>query len=355
MVTTKVKASIVAAIAILAVVIVAFIPIGESSATVSNVSNQTTTGVGEFNIYFNINSNISTADTEIPGIDGLSEISNQWVGFKGDGSDGYIAMKSVLSDLGFTSASYSFDANFATSSSGYVTNNVNYGSFTKLMDLTSDGTNSWYMYVYQTVTENNITTSTWNLTTTALGLYQPFNDWVDGYKTANIALYYGPNSTVTVPFPTTIMPLTQVPTSATSPYADKYAVSFTFNYVGSKTYAGHNYEGIVTETAVGYGSNAWSALKNALNVNPQQPVVTGGETYSNFGWISVMKNKSTECIHGQNTPSWEDDVYTYWNLYYYDNSNATSPGFVYSNFTTGFYSPLNESAQQCNNFLFVYA
>lgn len=353
MVTTKVKASIVAAIAILAVVIVAFIPIGESSATVSNVSNQTTTGLGEFNVYFMINSDVNISNTEIPSINGLSEIKNQWVGFKGDGSDGYIATKNVLDTLGFTSASYSFDANFATSSSGYVTNNVNYGSFTKLMNLTPDGTNSWYMYVYQTVTENNITTSTWNLTTTALGLYQPFNDWVDGYKTANVALYYGP-STVSS-YPVTIMPLTEVPTSATGTNADKYAVSFTFNYVGPKTYAGYNYEGIVTETAVGYGSNAWSALKNALNVNPQSPAVTGGDNYSNLGWLTTMKGLSSERIHGEDTPAWEDDVYVYWNLYYYSDSNATSPGFVYSNFTTGFYCPLEGSAQQCDNFLFVYA
>ena len=352
MIGAKVKTGIVAVMAIVAMFAATLVPMGEPDATVSHASSQTTTGLGEFNIYFMIDSQVSLAGTETASITELSGVQSGWVGFRGDGSNGYIATMDVLNDLGFTSASYIFNSDYILEIQDpvfgdYVTNNSNYGAFTKLLDLSASGNYNWYVYVY----DDDDDEPAWVLTTTAIGLYQPFNDWVGDLQTANIAFYYGLSSQSALP--STIMPLTEVPESSNDVNADAYAVSFTFDYVGQKTYAGYNYNGIVTETAVGYGSNAWSALKNALN--GQSTVVTGGELYSNYGWLNSMKGMSSVPIYTGDPNDYSDDVYTYWNLYYYDDSNPASPGFMYSNFTTGFYSPLDGSPQQCNNFLYVYA
>lgn len=348
MIGAKVKTGIVAVMAIVAVFAATLVPMGEPDATVSYASSQTTTGLGEFNIYFMIDSQVSIAGTETASISELSGVQSGWVGFKGDGSDGYIATMDVLNDLGFTSASYSFDSDYILEVhdavfGDYITNNTNYGAFTELLDLSASGNNGWYVYVYSEVEED------WVLTTTAIGLYQPYSDWIADLNTANIAFYYG-GSEISA-FPDTIMPITIVPSASVDNNAAEYAVSFTFVYPGQTSYGNYVYYTNLTQTAVGYGSNAWSALKNALGSE-----VTGGDSYSNIGWINSLKGISSDRIHGEDTPNdYSDDVYKYWNLYYYDDSSVTAPGFAYSNFTTGFYSPLDGSAQQCDNFLFVYA
>ena len=346
MIGAKVKTGIVAVMAIVAMFAATLVPMGEPDATVSYASSQTTTGLGEFNIYFMIDSNVGLTGTETEDITELSDVQSDWVGFKGDGSDGYIATMDVLNDLGFTSSSYSFNSDYILEVhdvvfGDYVTNNTNYGAFTELLDLSAAGDCSWYVYVYSG--------TTWVLTTTAIGLYQPYNDWIGDLKTANIAFYYGEEEVST--FPDTIMPITNVPSASVDSNASEYAVSFTFVYPGQTSYGNYVYETNIIQTVVGYGSNAWSALKNALGSE-----VSGGNTYSNIGWLDSLKGLSSDRIYGEDTPNdYSDDVYKYWSLYYYDDSSVTAPGFAYSNFTTGFYSPLDGSAQQCDNFLFVYA
>ena len=107
-------------------------------------------------------------------------------------------------------------------------------------------------------------------------------------------------------------------------------------------------------TITGYGSDAYLALKNALNVAPLDNVV-GEETipvngYNNYSWIDTIFGLGTVQTQGLDTPSdWTDDVYVYWSQY--DGNYSGEGSGQLSGFVLGAYSPLTGA----NEFSMVYA
>jgi len=330
---------IIAAVAIIAAFMMLAIPFAatESDATTTSVSSSTSTGLGEFNIYFQVDSSV-TLPTAVSNNSSLSGVGSGWVGYMGSGSNGYLATLDVLTDMGMADTTYVFDDAY-TVTTPYYTNNISYGTITELLDLSTSGSNSWHVYVYQD--------DVWVSGVDAIGLYQPYSDYTVSssvYKTANIAFYYGEEDAELDFDNLTTMAYTSVPTTAQDANASSYAVSFTFVYPVDEV--------TTVMTAVGYGSNAFTALQNAIGTNAETGVV-GSNTFSSYAWLTSIFGLGTVQTAGGDTPNdWTDDTYTYWNLYYYD---AATPGFAYSNLTSGFYCPLDGSAFQCDNFLFVYA
>ena len=299
--------------------------IGQPTATA------TSTGLGEFNIYFQIDGNVDYDSSQIP----VGSVDD-WVGYLGQGTDGYIALIDVLSDIELTSGKTIDSAFFVTSP--YITNNTSYGEITQLFGLSNDDENCWKVFVYKD--------NSWVAGVNAVGLYQPFSDYTVDYRVSNIALYYGAVDSDISIVGLDILPLTVVPSNSQGSNASDYQVSFIFEY--TKDGVDHNV------TATGYGSNGFTALQNAIGINAATGVV-GSSNYDTYGWITTLFGLGTVQTAGEDTPDdWTDDQYTYWNLYY-DDPSTSAVDWTYSNFTTAFYGSIDSSVMHADSFRFVYA
>lgn len=317
------------AVAVAVVMLCSTICIADVDATAQPAATATSTGLGEFNIYFQISGAVETSDS-IP-----EDFIDGWAGYLAQGTDGYLALIDVLTDLNLLSDKVIDGTYYLTTP--YTTNNTSYGTITKLFGLENNNTYSWHVFVYKN--------GAWNSGVDAIGLYQPFTDYTADYKTSNIALYYGASIGDLDFSSLSILPLTQVPSSASGSHAVDYQVNFTF----IRTVDGQT----VTTTATGYGSNGFTALQNAVGTDATTGVV-GSSDYSTYGWITTLFGKGTEQIEGMNTPDdWTDDVYTYWALYYYDVSGTTAQ-WKYADLTSAFYGSLDGSALHADTFRFVY-
>ena len=303
--------------------------IADADAASQPASTATSTGLGEFNFYFQIGSGVEVSSSVPTGS------TQGWAGYLGQGTDGYLALIDVLTDLNLLSDK-TIDGAFALTTP-YTTNNTAYGTITKLFGLENNDLTSWNVFVYKD--------NSWIEGVDAIGLYQPFSDYTVDYRVSNVALYYGDASDELDFSALSILPLTQVPSSSTGEHAADYQVDFTFEYkVNGET---------VTTTARGYGSNGFTALQNAVGTDPTTGV-DGSSDYSTYGWITKLFNKGTVQIAGMDTPDdWTDDVYTYWALYY-DDPNTSAVDWKYADFTSAFYGTLDGSAVHADNFRFVY-
>ncbi|MDY0237004.1 MAG: hypothetical protein RBR71_13345 [Gudongella sp.] len=313
----------------------------ESDAAPTAASSTTSTGLGEFNIYFQVSSAV-TLPNAVYGNSYLSGVGSGWVGYTGEGYNAYLATLDVLTDAGMAAGTYSFNNTYQTNSPGYWTIDMTYGTMTKLLDLETDSTYSWYVYMYDATSGTPAWVSIGS--SAALGFYKPYSDYTvasSAYQTANIAFYYGEAAPVSLPS-SGMKTITSVPqTSGSSALISNYTYYFNFTYSG-------NPGDDVSIDIVGYGSDAYTALVNGLGAM----VVGGNASTASYGWLTSIFGIGTVQTAGADTPDdWTDDVYSYWSLDYYDNVS----GYTYSQYTTGFYTSLSNGPMVCNNFQFVYA
>ena len=245
---------------------------------------------------------------------------------------------------------------------GYVNLNTSYGDITTFMGKTESADSVWNVYVL--IGEN------WVVGQDAIGYYKCFSDYSADWQTANIALEYGADATAVPSSLEAYIDDEMLDTSSiTSVSGESFAVQFYLKNKMSDQYtpsvSGQIYDingNLVTATALtngvtvkGYGSDAYLALKNALNVSGDN--VVGSEAIpSSYSWITTIFGMGTVQTQGQDTPSdWTDDIYAYWNQYnglYSESSSATN---VLSPFTLGAYSPLASAPATQTVFSMVYA
>lgn len=189
-----------------------------------------------------------------------------------------------------------------------------------------------------------------------LGSYKCFDDYSSAYRTANVILYYGPSNTsasvVSAAFDEYIEQGSAVDTSVLTAVtsSDAFKVTFTLDikYSGVEANVVGNVVDVngnaindsrlkstdYTVTVVGYGSDCYIALKDAIGAGNISGIDTipGGE-YSAYGWMSDMFDLGTIQIDGLDTPDdWTDDSYAYWCIY--DDADHLA------DFVIGAYSPL---------------
>ncbi len=246
---------------------------------------------------------------------------------------------------------------------GYENLNTSYGDITTFMGKTEDANNVWNVYV---LIGNN-----WVIGQDAIGYYKCFSDYSADWQTANIALEYGADATAIPSSLDDYISDALIDASAiTSVSGESFAVQF---YLKNKmsdipSVSGQIYDvngNLVTATALtngvtvkGYGSDAYLALKNALNVSgASDDNVVGSETIpSSYSWITTIFGMGTVQTQGQDTPSdWTDDIYAYWNQYNGLYSETETSSNVLSPFTLGAYSPLTSAPATQAVFSMVYA
>lgn len=235
-------------------------------------------------------------------------------------------------------------------SGDWVTYNYDtYGNITTFMGKTNSDTEQWNVFIMDTA--KNIVAAA-----DCLGSYKCFSDYAADHRTANILLYYGPSSTtaddvfesyLVYETPVNESEITIVGTSAA------YAVTFTLNiaYGGVTATINGNVTDVSgntitdyalktsTVTVVGYGSDCYIALKNAIgttNITGTDDVPNEG--YNAYGWMGEMFGLGTVQTAGTDTPSdWTDDSYAYWCIY--DDAGHLA------DFVIGAYSPLASAGE----------
>ena len=96
-----------------------------------------------------------------------------------------------------------------------------------------------------------------------------------------------------------------------------------------------------TVTVVGYGSDCYLALKDAIgSANFTGEDTVPGQGYNPYGWMGDMFGLGTVQTAGTDTPSdWTDDKYAYWCIY-------DSTGLL-ADFVLGAYSPVDTDSTFC--------
>ena len=203
--------------------------------------------------------------------------------------------------------------------------NLYYGELNSINEIEADEYNVWNIFIYQ---------SGWVVAPTTLGFIQPFSD--AACASANVVLYYGTQASNV---PTDVVNHVSSPASLIIPSGSNYKFTFELKIQSgagtptianntSVTYIENGIESTKTLTAsdlytgitvVGYGSNAYAALKNAIGT---ANVVGSENPGAYYGWITTIFSLGT--VSGLN--------YTYWATYFSDNS--------YTSFGLGAYSTL---------------
>ncbi len=234
----------------------------------------------------------------------------------------------------------------------YTEMNGNYGDVTSIGGVTEDASNVWNVFIYN---------DGWSVGIDAIGYITPFTD--GAAPSANIVLYYGAD-TETVPtsvsshvtnLASLINPVgnedymvefyLKIDALGYSPYiANGTEVTYydeNINYYDTKTLTASDlYNGI---TIVGYGSNAYAALKNAVGADNIDATEVAGPYY---GWLNTLFNMGT--ISGMN--------YTYWVQNGVWGNDAT-----YLSYNLGAYSPLDNAPTDgteeftCTEFQLIYS
>lgn len=186
--------------------------------------------------------------------------------------------------------------------------NSNYGDVFSINGVEEDEDNKWSTYYYDG--------SSWVAGPDAIGFIVPFTD--GAIASANVVLYYGP-STTDIPAPVTEYMAEKTLRAMITPSGDDYAFTFalsvdenyeatvspvTVTYVTSsgqtatKTLIDEDlYEGI---TIKAYGSNAYSALKNAIGTSN---ITANNDAGPYYGWFEEMFGLETVKV---------GNIYHYW-------------------------------------------
>lgn len=293
--------------------------------------------------------------------------------------DLYQALVAAQSELEFTFELYSEDA---TDYQGYA---VTYegGSWNAWHDATAAGYPEEYSYwdinpYYGTLTKINGSDvlnysiyvgidSEWVTAEPALGWYRPFQDYADVFEFENGAsagsanILIAPDG-VDVPYPENAMELTSISKTGTD-YRYTFFIQDDSNSItidGSipviYDISGTNMSGFITTsnlqegvTIVGYGSDAYLALNDALSGyiegqsvredNSQDP-----PTY--YSWLETIFDVGTVSDFSQNEEGYWVSTYIYWASY--------TSGGTYLDYTLGYYSGLPGAANSGTDFRLVY-
>lgn len=252
----------------------------------------------------------------------------------------------------------------------YYNPNENYGTLSNItIGETTYPIDSFTTYVYNKTTDLTSNYS-WNLANPALGWYHPYADYsatydvtVNGTTTtysmasAAVAIVYGADSTAlngTSP---------KEPVTITESDAYKYTFtiksnhSISFSPVSVKKVNGNGYVSATLNSLniragmniVGWGSNAFEALKDALGSSN----VIGGTVYADYihmdsygyyqyySWLDKVLNNGTQTI----TNSDGSTTYMYW---------SSSVGGVYCSYTLGYYSSISGAPNGGNAISLTY-
>lgn len=284
-------------------------------AVVADSEESDAVSAGTMNIHV-YNGSSWTSYTGLSGYNALQALQNSEATFTAATHDGFLSTDYVIQKTNNWGA--------------YDEINSNYGDLLTVNGVTETSSMVWNTLYYDG--------SEWKIGPAAIGFIVPFTD--GAIASANVALYYG-------------QALTDIPDEI-------YEID---NFAGMITPTGSNYEytfylkvsaagysatvsqnttvwykdttdntwkqknlasGDITNgiTVRGYGSNAYSALKNALSA--AEPNVIGTETYgAYYGWISSIFGLTT--VEGSN--------YTYWT------QNTITDSFL--SFNLGAYSGLS--------------
>lgn len=223
-------------------------------------------------------------------------------------------------------------------------NYTTYGNITTFMGKTNTATEQWNVFIVDT-NESIVAAED------CLGSYKCFSDYDQAHRTANIILYYDASDITADDVLDSFagydgaVSMSNI-TSVTE--SDAYKVTFTLSieYDGvdasiTGTVLDVNGNAVTdaalkasTMTIVGYGSDCYLALKDAVgSANFTGEDTVPGQGYNAYGWMGEMFGLGTVQTAGTDTPSdWTDDKYAYWCIY--------NDAEHLADFVLGAYSPL---------------
>lgn len=270
------------------------------------------------------------SNTDVVGITGdeFDDITENWLTFTSPGYDATKALMNLIATKTMPASTYSINSEYnmlVTNDYGsYYDVDPDYGEITKFLGLSNNDTNLWQVWM----NVNGIWTK---LSSTAgMGHYRPFADYVADHQSANFALYYGANSdTVTLPTTTqTVVSLSDIRSSTL------YAVTVTLkDTTGTSTVY---YATNVTT----YGSDVYAALKYLCQTQSLVQVVGTEIAGQYYSWITSI-NGLANATASPWTPYWA----------FFDQSSGTPQ---YTDYTTGYFSPLTGGYNTTSNVLMTY-
>ncbi len=299
---------------------------------------------------------------------------NFWINYGDDNgwsgafaTEGYNACTALQSYASSSNLTLTIDSATYTVQYGYSYINQNYGDITTLGNMTENSTDKWNTIYY--------TVSGWTLGSDAIGYYKPFADYNADYQTANIALYYGTAAEAQAAIsalPTTglrsVVPITSIVGNAD--FAVRFYIKTDSTAVADAAAKGKvlSISGLPSVTAtslaagqtiVGYGSDLYLALKNAVSSNISAvndvPGVDYGTYMSYYSWMNSLFGLGTVLVDDMDDEDWSNDIYAWWTQYtvYSDDSNASND--VKSDFVLGYYSPLSNAPNVQTSYSLVYS
>lgn len=298
-----------------------------------------------------------------------TSVNTSWITDTVAAYDGALALSRALA---LHNTSNDVDTTMYSYPTQYVEIDYQYGAFTTIGGIVDTETASWHTYFYHV-------TDGWTLATHTLGWYKPFGDYDEDHRTANIAVIYGTDEDVDdIMEASSTQPLHS---SSVVPVSDivnnpNFLVSF-YIKVNSSAYAAlvaggkdiNVGQSTVTKQQVldgvyvnGYGSDMYLALKNGLGdmVNGQETVPCdnsmGYEVV--YGWLNSLLGVSSVWMNqGQSATDPYDDVWAWWQEYYYYSVDADTGDVIgsTSDFAIGLLSPLQDAPQTHSTFALYFA
>lgn len=322
---------------------------GAGFVLADSVDADTSTTYGSFDIYINYGTGWSAAHSA-------------------QGYDAAIALKNYTDS---NNIALVIDSSTFTESYGYKNINVDYGTVSAIGSSVSNDVSKWNVIYYPA------TGSAWTVgPNDALGLYKPFADYNETYRTANIALYYGTAdgaasavSSLPVTDLNSVVPLTTIQNNS------DFAVSFFIKimddnnlldrlYDRNQIVSVNNLPNVTEDVLVdgmnitGHGSDLYLALKNAIgnNISAVDEVPGHYDGYlSNYSWMNSMFGLGTVLLDDKGDEDWSNDIYSWWTQYteFTDDDNADND--VKSDFVLGYYSPLSGAPNTLTSYSLIYS
>lgn len=334
----------------MALFVAVFMIAGAGFVLADSADADSSTTYGSFDIYINYGTGWSVAHSA-------------------QGYDAAIALTNYANSNNITLV---IDSSTFTESYGYKNINVDYGTVSAIGVSVANDVSKWNVIYYPA------TGSAWTVgPNDALGLYKPFADYNETYRTANIALYYGTAdgaasaaSSLPVTDLNSVVPLTTIQNNS------DFAVSFFIKIMDSNNLLGrvqaesgqvvtiNNLAGVTQSTLVngitmtGYGSDLYTALKDAIGNNisavDEVPGHDNGYYLSNYSWMDSMFGLGTVLLDDMDDDDWSNDVYSWWTQYTsFTDDNVDND--VKSDFVLGYYSPLSGAPNTQTSYSIIYS
>lgn len=328
---------------------VVFMIAGAGFVVADSADADSSTTYGSFNIYVNYGTGWGAAHSA-------------------QGYDAAIALKNYADS---NNIAYTIDSNTFTESYGYKNINIEYGTVSAFGGSVADDNSKWNVIYYPA------TGSAWTVApNNALGLYKPFADYNETYRTANIALYYGTaegaaNAVSSLPVTglNSVVPLTTIQNNS------DFAVSFFIEIMDGDDLLGrlsdlgyqvsiNNLPNVTKNvlrngmTVTGYGSDLYLALKNAIgdNISAVDEVPGHYDGYlSNYSWMNSMFGLGTVLLDDMGDDDWSNDIYSWWTQYTSFTDDNDSSNDVKSDFVLGYYSPLSGAPNTLTSYSLIYS